>query len=194
MITIKTVSKSDKKKLYQKKYRDSHKDELKATQKRYRDRLKEKGGQYKMYIESMTPERLAEYKAKKKEYRRVNSEKIRAKQSELYRAKAEKYVLTNLLGKAARDGLPFNITEEDIKTPEFCPVLGIRLERGVGVGKRGNRIDNSPSVDRIIPELGYVRGNVVVVSYRANRIKNDATIEELKLVADFYQKLQEGVC
>jgi hypothetical protein len=53
-----------------------------------------------------------------------------------------------------------------------------------------NRTQNdfSPSIDRIIPSLGYVRGNVVIVSMRANRIKTDATDAELRRVAKFYTK------
>ena len=56
----------------------------------------------------------------------------------------------------------------------MCPVLGIPLVIGEGACS-----DNSPSIDRIIPELGYVKGNIKVISRRANRIKNDATPDEL---------------
>ena len=52
--------------------------------------------------------------------------------------------------------------------------------------------DASPSIDRIIPTLGYVRGNVIVVSLKANRIKNDATPDELMEVARFYKELLNG--
>lgn len=44
-----------------------------------------------------------------------------------------------------------------------------------------NPNEDSPSIDKVIPELGYVRGNVWVISNKANRIKNNATLEELKL-------------
>lgn len=88
--------------------------------------------------------------------------------------------------KRAKDkGVPFEITKDDIIVPEFCPVLGIRLERGRGT--RGYA-DTSPSLDRIVPELGYVRGNVAVISMRANRIKSDANAEELAAVLSYVQK------
>jgi hypothetical protein len=64
-------------------------------------------------------------------------------------------------------------------------VLGIVLEFGKTSEKAWR--DNSPSLDRIVPEKGYVRDNVLVVSYRANRIKNDATISELQQIAAFYK-------
>lgn len=90
-------------------------------------------------------------------------------------------LLRNAKQTARRKGLPFDLTVNDITMPEFCPAIGVRLVKGVGI-----RTDSSPSIDKIVPALGYVRGNVVVVSWKANRIKNDATIAELIRVAKFY--------
>lgn len=59
-------------------------------------------------------------------------------------------------------------------------------------GTRGGG-PNSPTLDRIRPDLGYVKGNVIVISGRANRIKSDATIEELRDIASFYATLRRGV-
>ena len=90
-------------------------------------------------------------------------------------------LVNNAKASARRNGLPFNLVLSEMTVPEFCPVLGIRLQRGVGI-----RTDASPSIDRIIPALGYVKGNVIVVSWKANRIKSDVTAEDLRKVADFY--------
>ena len=79
--------------------------------------------------------------------------------------------------RAKKAKVPFNIEICDILIPERCPVLGVELKRGI----RHKRA-TSPSLDRIIPSLGYVKGNVWVMSSRANLIKNDATVEELELV------------
>lgn len=83
---------------------------------------------------------------------------------------------------AKRRGLEFTISFGEIVWPEFCPVLGVKLEHSM------NRkvMDNSPSMDRIDVTKGYVTGNVLVISQRANRIKNDATIDELQSIARFY--------
>lgn len=70
----------------------------------------------------------------------------------------------------------------------MCPVLGIPIFSG-----RGKQIDNSPNLDRIVPEKGYVPGNVRVISAKANRIKSNATAEELKLVWEDLQKLEKGL-
>lgn len=86
--------------------------------------------------------------------------------------------------RSARAGIEFSISVDDILLPEFCPVLGIRLDYSVG-GKGGKQVRGSPSLDRIDSAKGYVHGNVVVMSMRANRIKSDATPDELKRVAAF---------
>lgn len=89
-------------------------------------------------------------------------------------------LLRNAKGRAAKLGLPFTLVLSDIFIPEFCPVLGIKLEmRHEGSG----RCKSSPTLDRMIPELGYVRGNVAVISGRANSIKNVGTAEEHERVA-----------
>lgn len=79
---------------------------------------------------------------------------------------------------AEKRGLQFNLDPSDIVYPDFCPVLGIRIEQNSIKGP----IDSSPSLDRIFPERGYVKGNIRVISQRANRIKNDSTSEELEKV------------
>ena len=87
-------------------------------------------------------------------------------------------------GRAKELGLPFDLDLNDIVLPQFCPVLGLELKTYPGPME-----DSSPTVDRIVPELGYVQGNIVVVSNRANRLKNNASIEELSRLASFYAQL-----
>lgn len=93
-------------------------------------------------------------------------------------------MFANARNRAKRDGLPFTITREDIVIPEFCPALGVKLEAGSKLHQ-----PNSPSLDKIVPEKGYVPGNIVVVSFLANSIKRDATVEQLCRVAEFYRDL-----
>ncbi len=80
--------------------------------------------------------------------------------------------------RATARSLPFDLNSRDLVVPTHCPALGIPLS--VGDGKLH---DGSPTLDRLRPELGYVRGNVNVISHRANRIKNNATPAELRAVA-----------
>jgi hypothetical protein len=87
--------------------------------------------------------------------------------------------------RAKKKGIPCDITRADINVPEACPVLGIPLIRSVG--KMGT--DNSPSLDRVNPCIGYVRGNVVVMSHRANAIKNCGSAAEHRAVADWMERM-----
>lgn len=72
-------------------------------------------------------------------------------------------------------GLAFNLEKSDIIIPKYCPVLNIKLEiteKTIG--------DNSATIDRINPEIGYVKGNIIVMSAKANRMKNNASVDEIK--------------
>lgn len=84
--------------------------------------------------------------------------------------------------RALQKGIPFHLDAQDISIPEKCPVLGIPLR----VGTRRSHW-NAPTLDRIDPEKGYVRGNVIVVSWRANFLRSNGTLDELQKVLSFYQ-------
>lgn len=96
------------------------------------------------------------------------------------RSDVRKSLLENAQSRAASQNLPLNITIDDIEVPEVCPILGVRLTKAKG--KAG---PNSPSLDRIVPDKGYVIGNVQVISYKANAMKNNASIQELLLFAQW---------
>lgn len=90
-----------------------------------------------------------------------------------------KVMLVSVRCTAKRLGLPFNLEASDfLPLPVVCPLLGIKLN----YASSRRSADDNPSIDRIIPELGYVKGNVWIVSYRANRIKCDASLAELILL------------
>ena len=85
--------------------------------------------------------------------------------------------------RARKRGLPFDLKRTDIVIPEYCPVLGIPLFKNAG--RVGN---NSPTIDRIDPAKGYTKDNILVISYRANKLKGDATLDELKRIYSFFSK------
>ncbi len=86
--------------------------------------------------------------------------------------------------RAGNKGLPFAISLDDIHVPERCPVLGIRIGQGNTIMK-----DDSPALDRLRPSMGYVPGNVIVMSMLANRIKGSANSEQVLAVADWMESL-----
>lgn len=77
--------------------------------------------------------------------------------------------------------LPFDLVEEDIVIPTHCPYIGIELSV---TAPRGSNRRTVMSLDRIIPELGYIKGNVQVISHLANTMKQDASIQELTTFAN----------
>lgn len=81
--------------------------------------------------------------------------------------------------RAKNSQVPFNLDIHDIVIPKACPLLGIPIFPSNSV-----RLShpNSPSLDRKDPRHGYVKGNVWVISYRANMIKSNASLDELKLL------------
>lgn len=92
--------------------------------------------------------------------------------------------------RAKNKNLPFDIDLDYVRSmvgknaelASHCPVFGIPLDWSCMRNNGHGPLPNSPSLDRIDPDRGYVKGNVWVISYRANAIKNDASHEELKLV------------
>ena len=96
--------------------------------------------------------------------------------------------------RAKNRGVPFNITEEYLESiwTGVCPVFHVRLDlpsRGEG----HKFTTTTPSLDRIAPDKGYVPGNVIWISLRANRMKNDGTSEELFRVAEWLQQTEEEI-
>ncbi len=89
-----------------------------------------------------------------------------------------KYLLRHAKERAALKGIPFALCVDDIFIPEHCPVFGIPLQMG-----RKGRSDSAPTLDRIDNSKGYVRGNVAVISWKANRTKSDASASELERIA-----------
>ena len=98
----------------------------------------------------------------------------------------KKYILSRARGRAKLEGIPFSITDLDFEMPTHCPVFPwLKLEFSSG---RGTRPDNIPTLDKIVPSLGYVPGNVAVISMRANRLKSDATVEEMQMILDWVRE------
>lgn len=91
--------------------------------------------------------------------------------------------------KAKFRGIEFNLIYEEVEFPDYCPVLGFALDYNRGRGLGSIPLFNSPSFDRIDPTRGYVTGNVLIVSNLANIIKSNATVDQLKKVASYYEQL-----
>ena len=96
----------------------------------------------------------------------------------------ERYIFNRAKSRAKKQGLDFNLSIEDIVIPEICPLLGIKIKMGVYTGKSGTALDSSPSLDRIDSTKGYIKGNIGVISFLANMMKNKATPKQIKTIAE----------
>ena len=85
-------------------------------------------------------------------------------------------MLSRCKSRATQQSRVFNITEEDIVIPSICPILKVPFNTSS---------DYTPSVDRIDTTKGYVKGNIQVISNKANRMKSNASAKELKLFAEW---------
>ena len=118
---------------------------------------------------------------KEKQYRSDNKIQIMERSKKHQREHPDMTMLRQAKHRAKKKGLKFNLTLDDIlPIPEYCPVLGVKLERAFG--KDLNIFTNvtSPSLDRIDNAKGYTKDNICVISMRANYMKRDMSFEEIE--------------
>lgn len=100
---------------------------------------------------------------------------------------AQRQMLYRARARAKKHDIPFNITLEDIQNvwphDNSCPVFGVPFDLN------GTNMQYCASLDKVNPKLGYVVGNIIVISYRANSIKQDSTLEELRVLLEFFTGL-----
>lgn len=94
----------------------------------------------------------------------------------------ENRLWNNAKRNARVKGKAFDIEVSDLVIPEYCPILGLALIKGsIEKHKNSNAL---ASLDCINPEKGYIKGNVWVISFLANKMKQNASREELILFAN----------
>lgn len=93
------------------------------------------------------------------------------------------YAVGGAKQRAHKAGVSFDLSNDYVRSiiPDTCPIFNTPF---IFIGGKKMRLD-SPTLDRIKPELGYVKGNVAVISAKANAIKSSATADEIQAVADW---------
>jgi hypothetical protein len=143
---------------------------LKAARDKYALSPEEKRARCRVYNKTRWTKRRTESLAYHRQWKAKNEEKT---------------LVAVCKCRAKKIGVPFNLTVSDIVYPENCPVLVMKLER-----RSGRLAGASPSLDRLIPSLGYVSGNVRVISQRANTLKSNATVREMELVLAYMRSIE----
>jgi hypothetical protein len=102
-----------------------------------------------------------------------------------------RYVAASTRASAKKRGLEYALTPEYLETiyRELCPVLGIPLYWDQ-LGSSGKRTDNTPSLDRIDNAKGYLPGNVVFISWRANNLKSNGSLDDFQRIVKFMEDHQ----
>jgi hypothetical protein len=148
-------------------------------------------------------EQMRVWRAKNPDKVRANDLRDRKRQHEYRKAHLAQYaeyqrnrrlkypqeaLVNQAKSRAKKFGLPFNLSVETMKWPTHCPIL--KMELDYNKTNPGSRVirHSVPTLDRKVNELGYVLGNVFVISHRANRIKSDATATELRAVLAYMEQ------
>lgn len=133
-------------------------------------------------------------------YYEENKDATKIKLQENYRKIKEKQpwvlMLRNVRNRAKQKNLEFNLDSDYLKSiwTDTCPIFKVKLypavfESGQSRNHKSKAHDYSPSLDRIDSSKGYVKGNVMIMSYRANVIKNSGTALEHRQIAEFLENL-----
>lgn len=138
----------------------------------------ERGGRCVACVRTRDRGRYAKRRPRQKAYYEEHSDRIRAysrKHTQQKHAKDPRHkMLSSAKERAKLRGREFTIAIDDIVIPEVCPLLGVKIT----IGSRAVK-DSSPTIDRKNSALGYTPDNIWVISWRANRIKCDATKDEI---------------
>ena len=114
-----------------------------------------------------------------KEYRKKNAKKMMANTIKWMNKYPERSVIVRTRCRAKRLKIDFNIDESDIVIPTKCPVLGIPINPTYGTSSKTGPKPDSFSIDRIDNNKGYIKGNICIISNKANIMKSSASPEEL---------------
>jgi len=166
-------------------------DRINAARKAYRETHRE---ECSLYNQTYYAAHAEEMRERSRKYGATHRETLRVREKTYYTQHPATLMLKNARKRAKERDLPFDITAEDIRAlfpaDNLCPITRQPLERGEGkVGPR------SMSLDRIVPDLGYVRGNVAVISHLANTIKQNCNDPEVfRRLANYVDRTRMKEC
>lgn len=133
------------------------------------------------------------YNSHKKEWYYNNIDKV----NDWHEKNHLKSLIDGCITRARNSNLPYDSKQDlynylkpiyDLAVCDCCKVV-LEYKSNAGNGKKVcGGYDNSFSIDRIIPQNGYVIGNIKIICHRCNQIKNIGTPEEHRMVADWQEQ------
>ena len=118
-----------------------------------------------------------------------NYNKMKLRATIFQRENQEHRLYNSCRSNAKKKNKEFTLQLEDINLPEFCPILRVKL---TNISEQG-RVQTNASIDRIDSTKGYTKDNIQIISDLANRMKQDATKEQLVQFAKGVLKLYAGI-
>lgn len=125
----------------------------------------------------------------RKEYYLKNKDKHKKYNKDFQLNNKEQSILVTARSNAKKKSMEFNLEKSDITIPKYCPYIGIELTNTIGNGRPGT----NPSIDRIDSTKGYIKDNIQIISDLANKMKNNASEEQLIAFAKGVLKLHAGI-
>lgn len=174
---------------YNKQWYQDHKEHAKAAARKYRQDHPEETTAANARWRAANQDHVRAYSAA---YQAANqprqSKKARDKRLAFFAADPKAawifYTFNAAQGRARKRGLPYDLDPAGIQLPDLCPVLGLALKYSE---RRKKPSADSPSLDRVVPSSGYVTSNLRVISWRANVLKRDASIDEVRRVLAYME-------
>lgn len=175
----------EERKIYAAKYYIENKEKLrKRAANHYKDNLEHHKEVRAKYVLDY-PERV---KKSTLNWHKNHPDRVKASRIKYRTKHLEELMFRAARLRASKKNILFSISINDIIIPEFCPILNIPLQQNTLRVK-----SNSPSLDRIIPEMGYTPENIQVISYKANTMKNNASYQEMIALGKWAeQQLNKG--
>lgn len=139
-----------------------------------------------------TKKRIADYsqqpgvlnRRRARDRARTKTEAYKAWEESNHDQRPVKWLLKAARRRARASGILFDITEADVTYPidGICPVFNVPMVR---------RTPYAPSLDRLDNSKGYIRGNVAIISWRANHLKSDGNLSEHRQLTEWMLGLEE---
>ena len=158
-----------------KEYYEENKEKMRAKQSAYRQQNKDKMRiQHKIWRQKNKEKISAQRQARREQHKGIIDYALRS-------------LLAGAKSRAKIKNLPFDLTLEwlEAMVVSHCPITLQPLDWFKEQVVNARHTPNSPSIDRVIPELGYVQSNCAIISHRGNTIKNSGTIDEHRRVVQY---------
>jgi len=162
-----------------------------TTTKTYIDVIPCNKGHFEKYVSSrQCIECIVLYNVENKKHRQVYDKEYYQKNKEKMKSYRDTNPIEEMFKRAKvranRKGLEFNITISDIVIPKYCPIFP-EMELILSTGGANGPLENTPSLDRVDNNKGYVKGNVKVISHKANSLKRDGTVGLFKRLIEYIE-------